>query len=78
MNIRRAADVHNRAGGLRTPVPDESFAPHPSQGRGPAAVFYRLQSFSVHSEFYCRPHAEGAEDTENRRDAFLRVLHFSA
>jgi hypothetical protein len=38
----------------------------------------RLPSFSVHSEFYCRPHAEGAEDTENRRGAFLRVLHFSA
>jgi hypothetical protein len=27
----------------------------------------------VHPEFYCRPHAEGAEDTENR-SALLRVL----
>jgi hypothetical protein len=32
----------------------------------------------VHSKFHCRPHAEGAENAENRREAFLRVLHFSA
>jgi hypothetical protein len=33
---------------------------------------------AVQSAFYCRPHAEGAEDAENRRGAFLRALHFSA
>jgi hypothetical protein len=46
-----------------------------------SSVGYRFPSFTVHSKFYCRPHAEGAEgaeDAENRREGFLRVLHFSA
>jgi hypothetical protein len=29
-------------------------------------LFYRFPSFTVHSEFYCLPHAEGAEDAEKR------------
>jgi hypothetical protein len=31
----------------------------------------RFRSFAVHSEVYCLPHAEGAEDAENRRGTTL-------
>jgi hypothetical protein len=40
-----------------------------SQRRACPLISYRFRLFAVHSEVYCLPHAEGAEDAENRRGA---------
>jgi hypothetical protein len=47
-------------------TPSDRWSPDRSMHRERSS---RFPSVTVHPEFYCGPHAEGAEDAENRREA---------